>query len=94
MANQTEGINSNHNLILEGRSRLSLSGVTDAESFDESCISVYTEMGELVIRGKNLKVGEMSVETGNMTVDGDIKSIVYGDKHRKRKLTLWGKITQ
>ncbi|MBQ8622795.1 MAG: YabP/YqfC family sporulation protein [Oscillospiraceae bacterium] len=90
----SEQIQSKHNLILEGRSHLSLSGVTDAESFDENCISVYTEMGELVIRGKGLKVGEMSVETGNMTVDGDIKSIVYGDKHRKRKLTLWGKITQ
>lgn len=94
MAIQTGAINSNHNLILEARRELSISGVTDAESFDESCISVYTEMGELVIRGKGLKVGEMSVETGNMSVVGDIKSIVYGDKHRKRKLTIWGKITQ
>ena len=94
MAIQTEAINSNHNLILEDRRRLVLSGVTDAESFDENCISVYTEMGELVIRGKGLKVGEMSVETGHMSIDGEIKSIVYGDKHRRRKLTLWGKITQ
>ena len=94
MAIQTEAINSNHNLILEDRRRLVLSGVTDAESFDENCISVYTEMGELVIRGKGLKEGEMSVETGNMSIDGEIKSIVYGDKLRRRKLTLWGKITQ
>ncbi len=83
-----------HNLILEGRSRLSLSGVTDAESFDENSIEIYTEMGELVIRGKNLKVGEMNVETGNMTVSGDVKSIVYGDRHRNKKLSLWGKMTQ
>lgn len=94
MANQAEVFSSNHNLILENRRRLAISGVTDAESFDENCISIYTEMGELVIKGKGLKVGEMSVETGNMSIEGDIKSIVYGDRHRNRKLTIWGKITQ
>lgn len=83
-----------HNLILESRRKLSVSGVTDVESFDSDCVSVYTELGELVIRGKGLKVGEINVETGALTVEGDIRSIVYGDRDRKRKLGVWGKITR
>ncbi len=89
-----EQFQSVHNLILESRRKLSVSGVTDAESFDSDCVSVYTELGELVIRGKGLKVSEINVETGALTVDGDIKSIVYGDKDRKQKLGVWGKITR
>ncbi len=83
-----------HNLILESRRKLSVSGVTDADSFDSDSVSVYTELGELVIRGKGLKVGEINVETGALTVEGDIRSIVYGDRDRKRKLGVWGKITR
>lgn len=83
-----------HNLILESRRKLSVSGVTDAESFNSECVCVYTEMGELAVRGKNLKVSEINVETGTLTVEGDVKALVYGDKDRKRKLGVWGKLTR
>lgn len=83
-----------HNIILEERSRLSVSGVTDVESFDESEISLYTTLGELSIKGKCLHVDEMSLESGNISITGDVKSIVYGDKDRTKKPTLWGKITR
>ena len=38
-----------HNIILEERSKLSISGVTDVESFDENEISLYTTLGELSV---------------------------------------------
>ncbi len=83
-----------HNIILEERSRLSISGVTDVESFDENEISLYTTLGELLIKGKCLHVDEMSLESGNITISGDVKSLVYGDKDRTKKPSLWGKITR
>ncbi len=83
-----------HNIILEERSRLSISGVTDVESFDENEISLYTTLGELSIKGKCLHVDEMSLESGNITISGDVKSLVYGDKDRTKKPSLWGKITR
>ena len=83
-----------HNIILEERSKLSISGVTDVESFDESEISLYTTLGELSVRGKCLRVEEMSLESGNITISGDVKSLVYGDKDRTKKPSLWGKITR
>ncbi len=87
-------INSHHSAILEDRRSLSLSGVTDVDSFDENEISLYTSLGELVIRGKSLHVDSMNVDTGDMQIDGDIRSLVYGDKERKKKLGVWGKLTR
>lgn len=83
-----------HNIILEERSKLSVSGVTDVESFDENEISLYTTLGELSIKGRCLHVDEMSLESGDISITGDIKSMVYGDKDRTKKPTMWGKITR
>ena len=83
-----------HNIILEERFKLSISGVTDVESFDENEISLYTTLGELSVKGKCLHVDEMSLESGNITISGDVKSLVYGDKDRTKKPSLWGKITR
>lgn len=83
-----------HNIILEDRQKLSMSGVTDVESFDENEISLFTSLGELVVRGKCLHVDSMNLETGDMDITGEVKSLVYGDKDRTKKPTLWGKITR
>lgn len=83
-----------HNVILEDRQKLSMSGVTDVESFDEQEISLYTALGELVVRGKNLHVDSMNLESGDMDITGEIKSLVYGDKDRTKKPNLWGKISR
>lgn len=86
---QTQG---RHNAILENRQKLMLSGVTDVDSFNENEISLFTQLGELVIRGENLHINEMSVESGDLSVEGDISGIIYGDKDRKKKLSAIGKI--
>lgn len=71
--------NNVHNVILEGRKNLTISGVTDVDSFDERCISLYTQLGELVIKGRELHINSMSVETGDMTIEGDIWALNYGE---------------
>lgn len=81
-----------HNLILENRSRLVLSGVTDVDCFNEEEIRLFTQLGELSIRGKNLHINEISVESGDVSVEGDIWSLCYGDKNHKKKLSAFGKL--
>lgn len=81
-----------HNVIMEGRKNLTLSGVTDVDSFDERCIILYTQLGELVIKGRDLHINSMSVETGDMTIDGDIWALSYGDKDKKSAPTFLGKL--
>lgn len=83
-----------HNVIIENRAKMSLSGVTDVENFDESEISLYTSLGDMVIRGKNLHVESVSIESGEMSISGEIKSLVWGDKDRTKKPTLWQKMTR
>ena len=85
-------VTKNHNIILENRKSLSISGVTDVDSFDEKTIRLYTEMGELTLQGRDLHIDSMSVETGNMTVTGDIWSMVYGDKDRKGPISALGRL--
>lgn len=82
----------NHNVIMENRSKMSLSGVTDVDCFDENTILIYTIMGELTIKGKHLQVNDFSVETGEMSLQGDIYSIIYGDKDKKSPLKFFAKL--
>ena len=86
------GKTQNQNLILENRKNLSISGITDVDSFDEKAICLYTQLGELTIQGKELHIDSMSVETGDMTVTGDIWAVVYGDKERKGPLSALGRL--
>lgn len=89
---QEKNIKTNHNMILENRKSLSISGITDVDSFDEKTICLYTQLGELTIQGRELHIDSMSVETGDMTVTGDIWAIIYGDKDRRGPLSALGRL--
>ena len=89
---QDKAVKSNHNMILENRKSLSISGITDVDSFDEKAICLYTQLGELTIQGKELHIDSMSVETGDMTVTGDIWAIIKGDKDRHGPLSAIGRL--
>lgn len=69
-----------HNLILEGRKNLSVSGVTDVVSFDENTVVLGTGCGELTIRGCQLHISKTNVETGELVMDGEISEMSYSDE--------------
>lgn len=77
-----------HSLCLENRTELRLTGVTDIDSFDEGQVLLYTQLGELLIKGKNLHISELSLETGSVEVSGDIWALSYGEKNRKKKASF------
>ena len=89
---QDKTIKQNHNIILENRKNLSISGITDVDSFDEREIILYTQLGELTIQGRELHIDAMSVETGDMTITGDIWALIYGDKDKKSPISALGKL--
>ncbi len=72
-----------HNVVLEDRKRLSISGVMDIDNFDEQTAVVYTQMGELTIKGYDLHVSKLNVETGELTMDGEIWSMNYTEVQKK-----------
>jgi sporulation protein YabP len=69
----------NHDLIIECRKKVTMTGIKDVDSFDDEIIIAQSECGELTIHGRNLKISKLSVESGDMTVEGDIDSITYAE---------------
>lgn len=69
-----------HKLTLDGRSALSLTGVTQVESFDEEMVVLHTVRGTLVIRGQGLHLQLLNLEAGQVRVDGMVDSMVYEDQ--------------
>lgn len=73
-----------HHVILEEREQLAVSGVEEVESFDENTIVMYTSRGTLVVRGENLHIEKLSLDGGDLKVEGDIDSLTYEDSGRER----------
>lgn len=68
-----------HHLILEGRGRLTISGVLDVESFDETGILCRTSEGILRVTGSGLHVDKLSLDGGELSVEGRVVSLEYED---------------
>jgi len=80
-----------HNVIIEGRGRISISGVLDVESFDENEIILDTSCGSMFISGEDMRVEKLSIETGDTVVEGHIICIEYNDK-KAGKQGFWSKL--
>ena len=81
------------NLILENRGKLSISGVLDVLSFDDQVVIVETELGLLTIKGENIRINKLSIDTSEVIVEGDISSMSYSDKRvEKTKTSVLSKI--
>ena len=81
------------NLILENREKLSISGVLDVLSFDDQVVMVETELGLLTVKGENLRINKLSIDTSEVIVEGNIGHLSYSEKNQeKSKGSLMSKI--
>ena len=82
-----------HNVILEDRRRLTVSGVSDVDSFDEQTVIVFTQMGELTVKGEDLHINRLSLEIGELALEGDITALTYTDRAQKpQQGSFWGRV--
>ncbi len=72
-----------HNIIMEGRKSLSVSGVTDVESFDEQTVVLYTDMGQLTVKGNDLHIGQLNTDLGEIALTGNLYGLMYTDDREK-----------
>lgn len=70
-----------HKITLNNRHTGMITGVLDVLSFDADEIILETEMGMLTIKGLDLHVNRLSVEKGEVDIDGEIESINYSDQN-------------
>lgn len=81
------------NIILENREKLTISGVLDVLSFDDLVVIVETELGLLTVKGENLHINKLSIDTSEVIVEGEIYSLMYSENGQEKKSgSLLGKI--
>ena len=68
-----------HRVTLDGRDRLTVSGVEDVDRFDENEIVMNTSEGTLVVTGENLHIDKLSLDGGELHVDGRVDTLSYED---------------
>mgnify|MGYP003315003957 CR=1 FL=1 len=69
------------NLVLENRGKLSISGVVDVLSFDDQVVMVETELGLLTVKGENLRINKLSIDTSEVIVEGEISYLAYSENN-------------
>ena len=67
----------NHNVIMEGRKKLSVSAVEEVGAFDENSVTLKTSMGVMTVKGEKLHINKLSTETGDVDIEGTINSCTY-----------------
>lgn len=81
------------NLVLENREKLSISGVLDVLSFDDQIVILETELGLLNVKGENLRINKLSIDTSEVIIEGEVYNLSYSEKSSdKGKSSLLGKI--
>lgn len=92
---ERKGLTNNivQNLVLENRGKLSVSGVLDVLSFDDQIVIIETELGLLTVKGEDLRINKLSIDTSEVVVEGDIYNMGYSEKDMDKKSgSLLGKI--
>ena len=81
-----------HNLIMENRGKLTITGVIDIHSFDDELVLVETQMGILTIKGNDLKMNKLNLDNSELVVEGKKIALVYSDSEIGKKGGMFGKI--
>ena len=71
-------------MVMEGRSKLTLTGAKEVLRFDEELAELSTGLGNLTIEGTNLKLKTLSLDTGTVVVEGELRSFCYEEPRLRR----------
>ncbi len=72
-----------HKLTLNNRSSLTVTGVNDVISFDDSVVVLRTELGTLIVQGSQLQLKTLSTQGGQVDVEGKVASLLYEEPRAK-----------
>ncbi len=83
-----------HKLILSNRRTGTITGVSDVISFDITEVLLETEQGMLMIKGADLHVNRLTLEKGEIDIEGRIDSLAYSDvtSYQKQGESLIGRL--
>ena len=71
-----------HKLPLDQRQKLAVSGVTEVVSFDDTAVVLRTDLGTLLVQGRELQLKTLSLEGGQVDVTGTVSALIYEEPKR------------
>ncbi len=82
------------NLILENREKLTVTGVEDVLSFDDQIVIIDTQLGLLTIKGDDLRINKLNLDSSEVVIEGEIFNLGYSDNDigKKNGTSILGKI--
>ena len=90
--NKPTNIQMTHEVSLKSRKRMSISGVREVISFDESAVNLRTVCGDLAIEGQGLHIGVLDTERGVVSLEGDsVDGMWYLREDSEKKRGFLGK---
>jgi sporulation protein YabP len=94
MEEKQQQILKGHKLNISARKTANITGVNDVLSFDAGEVLLQTEQGILMIRGSELHVNRLTLEKGEVDIDGRIDSLTYSDTANggKSSESLFGRL--
>lgn len=86
----TEPMQLPHKLSLNERKQLTMTGVTEVVSFDETAVVLRTALGTLEVQGQELQLKTLSIDGGQVAVDGSISALIYEEPRAQQG--FWGRL--
>ena len=81
-----------HQLVLNDRRQLSVTGVCEVDSFDDGAVIAHTTLGDLTVKGESLHICRLNTESGDLCVEGHIRVLEYTEPQpRGSRLKRWFK---
>ena len=77
--------NLNHNITINERKNIIISGVKKIESFDNEEFLLETTMGNIIIKGSELEIIKLDTYQGTVSIKGVITSLTYADSNKKEE---------
>ncbi len=74
-----------HTVIMDGRKSITLTGITATDNFDDEEIALFSDYGQITIRGEGLTVSVINTESGDVQATGRINSVTYSDRVSKKE---------
>ncbi|MBE5995005.1 MAG: sporulation protein YabP [Paenibacillaceae bacterium] len=74
-----------HRLTIDNRASSTMTGIRDVVSFDENQVVLDTDMGLLTLKGKDLHVSRLTLEKGEVDLNGTIESLLYSSNEALRR---------
>ena len=72
-----------HSLTLKDRKCLTMTGVTEVVSFDENTVVLHTELGMLSIQGRDLQLKNLTLDGGQVAVEGNVAALIYEEPRER-----------